>query len=57
MRSTVAGVSIDFRCCRGAFERARKALATRYDKRVRHYQAMVTIACLKLWLPDLTDTP
>ncbi len=28
-----------------------KALATRYDKRARHYQAMVTIACLLLWLP------
>ncbi|WP_260584345.1 IS5 family transposase [Streptomyces murinus] len=28
-----------------------KALATRYDKRARHYQAMVTIACLRLWLP------
>jgi len=28
-----------------------KALATRYDKRARHYQAMVTIACLQLWLP------
>jgi transposase len=28
-----------------------KALATRYDKRARHYQAMVTLACLKLWLP------
>ncbi|MET9175903.1 IS5/IS1182 family transposase, partial [Streptomyces misionensis] len=27
------------------------ALATRYDKRARHYQAMVTIACLLLWLP------
>ncbi|MET9176568.1 IS5/IS1182 family transposase, partial [Streptomyces misionensis] len=25
--------------------------ATRYDKRARHYQAMVTIACLLLWLP------
>ncbi|RAJ50863.1 transposase, partial [Streptomyces sp. PsTaAH-130] len=28
-----------------------KALATRYDKRARHYEAMVTIACLRLWLP------
>lgn len=28
-----------------------KALATRYDKRARHYQALVTIACLRLWLP------
>ncbi|KOT88473.1 transposase [Streptomyces sp. NRRL F-5755] len=28
-----------------------KALATRYDKHARHYQAMVTLACLKLWLP------
>ncbi|MGW2914297.1 IS5 family transposase, partial [Streptomyces asoensis] len=28
-----------------------KALATRYDKRARHYQAMVTLACLRLWLP------
>ncbi|MEV4744677.1 IS5/IS1182 family transposase, partial [Streptomyces sp. NPDC049555] len=27
------------------------ALATRYDKRARHYQALVTIACLRLWLP------
>ncbi|MYU61849.1 IS5/IS1182 family transposase, partial [Streptomyces sp. SID69] len=27
------------------------ALATRYDKRARHYEAMVTIACLRLWLP------
>ncbi|MDX2930045.1 IS5/IS1182 family transposase, partial [Streptomyces violaceoruber] len=25
--------------------------ATRYDKRARHYQALVTLACLKLWLP------
>ncbi|CAM5337011.1 hypothetical protein SALBM135S_05620 [Streptomyces alboniger] len=25
-----------------------KALATRYDKRTRHYQALVTIACLRL---------
>jgi transposase len=24
-----------------------KALATRYDKRARHYQALVTIACLR----------
>ena len=28
-----------------------KALATGYDKRARHYQAMVTLACLRLWLP------
>ncbi|ORT61024.1 hypothetical protein BKD26_07130 [Streptomyces sp. CB03238] len=28
-----------------------KALATRYDKRARHYQSMVTLACLQLWLP------
>ncbi|MEV5646255.1 IS5 family transposase [Streptomyces flaveolus] len=28
-----------------------KALATRYDKRARHYEAMVTLACLQLWLP------
>ncbi|MFD7507730.1 IS5 family transposase [Streptomyces sp. NPDC059853] len=28
-----------------------KALATRYDKRARHYQAMITLACLRLWLP------
>ena len=28
-----------------------KALATRYDKRARHYEAMVTLACLRLWLP------
>ncbi|GLV95695.1 hypothetical protein Slala04_71480 [Streptomyces lavendulae subsp. lavendulae] len=28
-----------------------KALATRYDKRARHYQTLVTIACLRLWLP------
>lgn len=27
-----------------------RALATRYDKRADHYQAMVTIACLQLWL-------
>ncbi|MFF3001009.1 IS5 family transposase, partial [Streptomyces sp. NPDC057950] len=26
-----------------------KALATRYDKRARHYQALVTLACLRLW--------
>ncbi|MFJ3809211.1 IS5/IS1182 family transposase, partial [Streptomyces sp. NPDC090073] len=26
------------------------ALATRYDKRARHYQALVTLACLRLWL-------
>ncbi|MDX2564882.1 IS5/IS1182 family transposase, partial [Streptomyces sp. TX20-6-3] len=25
--------------------------ATRYDKRARHYQAMVTLACIQLWLP------
>ncbi len=32
-------------CC---FNRLKqnKALATRYDKRARHYQAMVTLACL-----------
>ncbi|MFE2014190.1 IS5/IS1182 family transposase, partial [Streptomyces sp. NPDC059491] len=29
-----------------------KALATRYDKRARHYNALVTIACLRLWLPN-----
>lgn len=28
-----------------------KALATRYDKRARHYQSLVTLACLRLWLP------
>ncbi|WEH31865.1 IS5 family transposase [Streptomyces sp. AM 3-1-1] len=28
-----------------------KALATRYDKRARHYQALVALACLRLWLP------
>jgi transposase len=28
-----------------------KALATRYDKHALHYKAMVTIACLRLWLP------
>ncbi|MEW2548345.1 IS5 family transposase [Streptomyces sp. NPDC047002] len=28
-----------------------KAPATRYDKRARHYQATVTLACLRLWLP------
>ncbi len=28
-----------------------RALATRFDKRAAHYQAMVTIACLRLWLP------
>nr|BAJ19069.1 putative transposase [Streptomyces sp. SANK 62799] len=28
-----------------------KALATRYEKRASHYQAMVTLACLRLWLP------
>ncbi|MEU0029728.1 IS5 family transposase [Streptomyces sp. NPDC006335] len=28
-----------------------KALATRYDKLTRHYQALVTLACLRLWLP------
>ncbi|MET9499425.1 hypothetical protein [Streptomyces sp. NPDC006552] len=28
-----------------------KALATRYDRRARHYQAMVTLACLQLGLP------
>lgn len=35
-----------------------KALATRYDKRARHYKALVTLACLRLWLPtDIADTP
>ncbi|MET9816017.1 transposase [Streptomyces sp. NPDC006355] len=28
-----------------------KALATHYDKRAGHYQALVTLACLRLWLP------
>jgi transposase len=28
-----------------------RAPATRYDKRASHYQAMVTLACLRLWLP------
>ncbi|GAA2768781.1 hypothetical protein GCM10010103_78240 [Streptomyces paradoxus] len=28
-----------------------KALATRYDKLARHYQALVTIAVRQLWLP------
>nr|WP_229845299.1 IS5 family transposase [Streptomyces cinnamoneus] len=28
-----------------------KALATRYEKRASHYQAIVTLACLRLWLP------
>ncbi len=28
-----------------------KALATRYGKRARHHQTLVTIACLRLWLP------
>lgn len=28
-----------------------KALATRYDKRARHYKALVTLTCLRLWLP------
>ena len=28
-----------------------KALATRYDKLARHYQALVTLACLRLWRP------
>ncbi|MFE2044112.1 IS5/IS1182 family transposase, partial [Streptomyces sp. NPDC059477] len=28
-----------------------KALATRYDKRAHHYQALVTLACLRLWPP------
>ncbi|MFH8574326.1 IS5/IS1182 family transposase, partial [Streptomyces sp. NPDC017993] len=27
------------------------ALATRYDKRAHHYKALVTLACLRLWLP------
>ncbi|MFF4323858.1 IS5/IS1182 family transposase, partial [Streptomyces sp. NPDC001568] len=26
--------------------------ATRYDKRARHYKALVTLACLRLWLPQ-----
>ncbi|XED75926.1 IS5 family transposase [Streptomyces sp. QH1-20] len=29
-----------------------KALATRYDKRAHHYNALVTLACLRLWLPS-----
>lgn len=29
-----------------------KALATRYDKRACHYKALVTLACLRLWLPN-----
>ncbi|MCK2141653.1 IS5 family transposase [Streptomyces albidoflavus] len=28
-----------------------RALATRYDKRAAHFQAMVTLARLRLWLP------
>lgn len=28
-----------------------KALATRHDERARYYQTLVTIACLRLWLP------
>lgn len=28
-----------------------KALATRYDKCARRYEALVTLACLRLWLP------
>ncbi|BDH06199.1 IS5 family transposase [Streptomyces seoulensis] len=28
-----------------------RALATRYDKRAAHFHAMVTLACLRLWLP------
>lgn len=28
-----------------------RALATLSDKRAAHYQAMVTLACLRLWLP------
>lgn len=28
-----------------------RALATRYDKRATHYEAMVTLACLQLRLP------
>ncbi|SBV04480.1 hypothetical protein YW5DRAFT_07200, partial [Streptomyces sp. Ncost-T6T-1] len=29
-----------------------------YDKRAHHYQALVTLACLRLWLPtDIADTP
>ncbi|MER8032067.1 transposase, partial [Streptomyces bauhiniae] len=34
-----------------------RALATRYDKRAIHYQAMVTLACLRLWLNDFPDRP
>jgi len=34
-----------------------KALATRYDKLATRYQAIVTIACLRLWLNDIADTP
>ncbi|MBP2402653.1 transposase [Streptomyces syringium] len=29
-----------------------KDLATHYDKRARHYKALVTLACLRLWLPN-----
>lgn len=36
--------------CIGRLKQQR-ALATRYDKRAIHYQAMVTLACLTLWLP------
>ena len=28
-----------------------KALATRYDKRAAHYQAMATLTCIQFWLP------
>jgi hypothetical protein len=48
--------------CRNVVERCcnklkhHKALATRYDKRGRHSQAMVTLACLQLRLPDIADT-
>ena len=34
-----------------------RALATRFDKRAVHYQAIVTLACLRLWLTDFADTP
>lgn len=28
-----------------------RALATRYDKRAAHYQAMATLTCIQFWLP------
>lgn len=34
----------------------KKTLATRYERHARHYQALVTRACLRLWLPDFADT-